>query len=41
VEELLDEANQLCTILAASSITATEAQRRGDPDPRAKRPNQQ
>jgi len=31
--ELLDEANQLCAILTASSITATEAERRGDPDP--------
>ena|SRR2546426_11637871 len=41
VHELLDEANQLCAILAASSITATEAQRRGDPDPRAKGRHQQ
>ena len=35
--ELLDEANQLCAILAASSITATEAQQRGDPDLRGRR----
>jgi four helix bundle protein len=31
--ELLDESNQLCAIFTASSITATEAERRGDPDP--------
>ena len=37
VRELLDEANQLCAILAASSITATDAQQCGDPDPRARR----
>ena len=37
--QLLDEANQLCAILAASAITAGEAQRRGDPDPRARRQN--
>ena len=41
--ELLDESNQLCAILTASSITATEAERRGDPDPhrRNTRRNQQ
>ena len=35
--ELLDEADQLCAILAASSITASEALKRGDPDPHARR----
>jgi four helix bundle protein len=34
---LLDEADQLCAILAASSITASEALKRGDPDPHARR----
>jgi four helix bundle protein len=34
---LLEEANQLCAIFAASSITATEAERRGDPDPHNRR----
>ena len=33
VLELLDESNQLCAIFTASSITATESERRGDPDP--------
>jgi hypothetical protein len=37
IRDLLDEADQLCAILAASSITATEAERRGDPDPHARR----
>lgn len=35
--ELLDEANQICAILTASSITATDAQRRGVPDVRGRR----
>jgi len=35
--ELLDEADQLCAILAASSITASEALKRGDPDPHTRR----
>ena len=41
VRDLLDEASQLCAIFAASGLTATEAERRGDPDPRRRRPNQQ
>jgi len=39
--ELLDEANQLCAIFTASGNTATEAERRGDPDPRRRRHNEQ
>src|SRR5437762_8758320 len=41
VTELLDEANQLCAIFAASGHTATEAERRGDPDPRRRRRDEQ
>ena len=33
---LLDEANQLSAIFAASSLTAIEAEKRGDPDPRGR-----
>jgi len=36
-KNLLDEANQLSAIFVASSITATEAERRGDPDPHNRR----
>ena len=38
---LLDEADQLCAIFTASGHTATEAERRGDPDPRRRRLNEQ
>jgi len=30
---LLEEANEFCAMFTASSITATQAERRGDPDP--------
>jgi len=36
-KNLLDEADQLSAIFVASSITATEAERRGDPDPHDRR----
>jgi four helix bundle protein len=35
--DLLEEANEFCAIFTASSITATEAERRGDPDPHDRR----
>ena len=35
--DLLEEANEFCAIFVASSITATEAERRGDPDPHDRR----
>ena len=34
--QLLDEANQLSAIFAASSLTAIEAEKRHDPDPRGR-----
>jgi len=34
---LLEEVDELCRIFTASSITATESERRGDPDPHERR----